>query len=522
MRIVVIFMLTMVFSWSTAQPQTVQGVVYADENKNGQRDPHEAGVAGVLVSNQRDVVQTDAQGKYMLPSMSRMIIFITKPSSYSLPLNENKQPLFFYIHQPQGSPNNLEYAGLKPTGPLPKSIDFALFKSDNAENFEAIIVGDPQPRDLTEVGYFRDDIISEMYGREAEFYIAHGDIAFDDLSIYNEYNQIVGKLGLPAYNVHGNHDMNYDVSHDSLATETFKRYFGPADYSFNYGKVHFVVLDNVRYNGWDEVKNINGGYTGYLNQRQLNWLKEDLENTPQDYLVVINTHIPIKSPLSDAASVNLTNRTELFTILEKRPHLLALSAHMHYIDHLELTEQQGWMGEATFYNINVGAGCGAWWSGPKDTRGIPESFCLDGAPNGFYIFSFSGNKFNYRYIPANIPEYKQMRVSSPVGMVSKDSLVGNKIQVNIYNADSAATVYCSIDNGPQQLMQQATMQDPFIVEYLKDSTQFPEWANEAISHKHMWTLPIPNNLNTGTHTLHFMATDSRSNSYRGFSIFNIQ
>ena len=252
-------MLWLSFTCLTVRPQTVEGVVYVDENKNGLQDSNETGVAGVLVSNQRDVVKTDSQGSYRLPAMSQMIIFITKPSGYSLPLNENHQPQFYYIHQPQGSPTNLKYPGIAPTGSLPKSVDFALYKSDNGAQFEAIIVGDPQPRDSMEVGYFRDDIVSEMYGRKAEFYMAHGDIAFDNLSIYEEYNQIVGKLGLPAYNVHGNHDMNYVVPHDSLATETFKRYFGPADYSFNYGKVHFVVLDNVRYYGWDSANDKNGG-----------------------------------------------------------------------------------------------------------------------------------------------------------------------------------------------------------------------------------------------------------------------
>ncbi len=216
MQTLVIFMLTVGFLGVEAQPQTMKGVVYLDENQNGLLDSHEAGVSGVLVSNQRDVVLTDAQGRYTLPAMSRMIIFITKPSGYSVPLNKNQQPRFFYIHQPQGSPKNLKYAGLEPTGPLPKSVDFALYKSDNTGKFNAIIVGDPQPRNSTEVGYFRDDIVSEMYGHKARFYMAHGDIAFDDLSIYKEYNQIVGKLGLPAYNVHGNHDMNLDVSHEDF------------------------------------------------------------------------------------------------------------------------------------------------------------------------------------------------------------------------------------------------------------------------------------------------------------------
>ena len=41
--------------------------------------------------------------------------------------------------------------------------------------------------------------------------------------------------------------MNYDVQADSLSDETFESYFGPASYSFNYGKVHFIVLDDIRY-----------------------------------------------------------------------------------------------------------------------------------------------------------------------------------------------------------------------------------------------------------------------------------
>ena len=97
-----------------------------------------------------------------------------------------------------------------------------------------------------------------------------------------------------------------------------------------------------------------------------------------------------------------------------------------------------------------------------------------------------------------------MHVSFPVGMVKIDSTIGKKILVNIYNADSAADVRCSVDSGPPQPMQQATMQDPFIVEYLKDPSQFPGWANEAIPHKHMWTLPMPKDLPPGTHTLRFM------------------
>ena len=504
-----------------AQAKTIKGVVFEDTNRNGRQDQNESGIPEVMVSNQREVVLTDKQGRYQLPLMSRTIIFITKPSGYAVPLNKNQQAKFFYIHQPQGSPEGLKYSGIKPTGPIPTSLDFPLYKAESTDQFDAIIVGDPQPRDIRELGYFRDDIVSEMINREASFYIAYGDIAFDDLSLYQEYNQIVGTLGIPAYNVHGNHDMNYDVPHDSLATETFKRHFGPADYSFNYGKVHFVVLDNVAYSGWNYETKSHGSYIGQLNEKQLTWIKNDLANTPEEYLVVINTHIPLKTTQSDAGSINTVNKEALFKILESRQHLLALSAHMHYIDHLTFTQQDGWMGNATFHNLNVGAGCGAWWSGPKDTRGIPVSYSLDGSPNGFYMFNFNGNNFNYHYVPANAPEHQQMRISFPNGNVVSDSLVNKSILVNIFNADPDAQVYCRLDNGVPLVMKQQYTQDPFIVEYLKDGDNFPDWSNRALTHQHMWAVPLPADLAPGTHSLKVKATDSKGNSYQGFTIFKV-
>ncbi len=45
----------------------------------------------------------------------------------------------------------------------------------------------------------------------------------------------------------GNHDMNYDAVADSLSDETFESNFGPANYAFNYGQAHFIVLDNILY-----------------------------------------------------------------------------------------------------------------------------------------------------------------------------------------------------------------------------------------------------------------------------------
>jgi hypothetical protein len=44
--------------------QVATGVVFHDRNRNGIRDAGEPGIPNVLVSNQREVVKTDAQGRY--------------------------------------------------------------------------------------------------------------------------------------------------------------------------------------------------------------------------------------------------------------------------------------------------------------------------------------------------------------------------------------------------------------------------------------------------------------------------
>lgn len=48
-------------------PAKIAGIVYHDANGNGKRDKRESGIAKVAVSNGRDVVLTDAKGRYELP-----------------------------------------------------------------------------------------------------------------------------------------------------------------------------------------------------------------------------------------------------------------------------------------------------------------------------------------------------------------------------------------------------------------------------------------------------------------------
>ena len=145
---------------------TVSGFVYENRSGGTRRAAGDPGIAGVLVSNGRDVVKTDAAGRYTLPIDEESIIFVIKPTGYAVPVDEQMLPRFYYIHQPAGSPQslNLRYRGIDPTGALPDSVDFALKKADEPQKFDVLLFTDPQPESAAEVDFIRDDVVAGLIG----------------------------------------------------------------------------------------------------------------------------------------------------------------------------------------------------------------------------------------------------------------------------------------------------------------------------------------------------------------------
>ena len=233
---------------ATTQSELARGFVFDDKNGNGKRDSDEPGIQDIRVSNGASIVKTDEAGQYEIPVDDDSIIFVIKPRDWATPLNQNHLPQFYYIHKPNGSPKNFRFAGVAPTGPLPKSIDFPLLRRVEPDKFRAIMFGDPQPKNVAEVEYMSHDVIEQIISEQAHgaaFGVTLGDIVFDDLSVMEPHNQSVALIGIPWYNVIGNHDLNLEAETDDQSDETFERIYGPAYYSFDYGPTHFMVLDDV-------------------------------------------------------------------------------------------------------------------------------------------------------------------------------------------------------------------------------------------------------------------------------------
>ena len=96
--------------------QVAKGFVYNDLNENGTKDSDESGIPGVFVSNGIDIVQTDDAGAYSISVSDDAIIFVIKPRNWMTPVNEHNLPRFFYLHKPNGYPDNYRFAGVEPTG----------------------------------------------------------------------------------------------------------------------------------------------------------------------------------------------------------------------------------------------------------------------------------------------------------------------------------------------------------------------------------------------------------------------
>lgn len=483
-----------------------RGIVYADLNKNNNRDRKEKGIARVPVSNGKDVVLTNAKGEYTLPVANDNIIFVIKPHNYNVPLNATNQPLFYYIHKPNGSPE-LKYAGVPPTGPLPASVDFPLIPAAEKDSFTVLVFGDPQPYSLEEVDYFHKGIVLELKGVQGvDFGISMGDLVGDNLDLHKPYIESVKDIGIPWHNVMGNHDENYDVKADSLSDETFERNFGPATYAFNHGKAHFIILDDILYPDPRDGK----GYWGGFRSDQLEFIKNDLSLVPKDRLVIMAFHIPI-SEIEGGDPFNDEDRMKLFELLKEYPYTLTLSAHTHFQSQDFFAAAEGWLQQNRHHHFNVGATCGDWYSGRLDANGVPVSTMRDGTPKGYAFLNINANQYTIDYKVAGQPADCQIGIFAPK-VVEQNRSTSASIYANYYMGSAYDTIFCRIDNGPWKAMQRVADYDPAYLHLLHEwdyAETLPDGRRPSnpVFCNHLWRTGIPTRLPVGEHVIEIKVTD---------------
>jgi 3',5'-cyclic AMP phosphodiesterase CpdA len=507
-----------------AEAAVVTGLVFEDRDGAGKPSAANPGLPGVLVSNGKEVAVTDADGRYSLPLPDEATIFVIKPAGYMPPLDPiTNLPRFYRLHQPEGSPIslNLEFAGIAPTGPLPASVDFALRGQEEPSAFEVVLFTDPQPETDVEVDYIREDIIQALAGTKAKFGLTSGDILFDDLSLYDRYNAIIGTIGLPWWNIGGNHDLNFEAPDRRYSRETFKRVFGPNYFAFFYAKTLFLMLDDVDYLGADKTRPHGAGkYEGRIDATQLDFIRNVLAHTPDDVLIVIAMHIPIVSYLDpENAFDRLNNREALFALFEGRRFTFSIAGHTHTTEHHYFDAADGWKGSEPHHHLIMTAVSGSWWSGPLDHRGVACADSRDGTPNGFHILSVDGNSYKTRFQPFKEPNARQVRLSvrshfhasereikyefrpcqlysSPI---ARASLGAATLVANVFDGGPNTKVTMRIGKRVAVDMTRATTPDPFVEDlFARNEAVKKPWVKAEPS-SHIWTAKLPVDLAAGAH-----------------------
>ena len=486
---------------------------------------------GIMVTNGRDVTLSGPDGEYQLPIGQNGIVSVVKPTGYAVPTQPlTNLPQFHYVHRPDGSPAHLNFAhpGVDPTGPLPASIDFVLKKRDEPTRFDALLFADPQPETDAEVDFIRDGIIPAVADAKAVFGITLGDIVGDDLSLFTRINSIIGTLGVPWYNVCGNHDLNYESPDDRWALETFVRTYGPSHYAFEYGGVLFIMLDNVVYQGSDPNEpGQMGSYHDRIDDLQLQFIANVLKHTPPDRLVVLGMHIPLKSRRDDQGrEIAVEDTAALLDLLGDRP-TVSFAGHTHMSEHRYIWREGA---SAPHHHQVLTTVCGSWWSGPFDRNGVAIADACDGSPNGYYVLSVDGAQCSTSFKPAHEARNRQVRTVLAEKLsdeyralmipklrkpsMRRDDVGRTELVVNVFDGGPRTKVTCRFSNGAEVELLRESRPDPFVAAvYAGNRSTVKPWV-QAERSSHVWAGELPTGLAPGAHVATVEATDEFGRTHR--------
>lgn len=361
-------------------------------------------VSGVVVSDGVEVTVTDEQGIYQLQSDKEWgYVFISVPAGYEVPA-EGVLPQFYKM--------------MKGDASTAERVDFSLTAVDGQDDYKVLVLGDMhlanRTGDLKQFMEFTSDLNAyrALHQQEKMYAIALGDMTWDLYWYSNSYalpeylNTINSQVkGLQIFHTIGNHDYDYKATNDRDAESRFMDYIAPTYYSFNLGKVHYVVLDDIDCSNYDGTTSRN--YEKRVSAEQLSWLAKDLSHVDKSVPLVVVMHAQVFYPSqTDGFKVDhdVLNTTQLLNVLDGyKVHFITGHTHMNY----NVTPDDAVTGGREVYEHNTGAICGSWWWSGYLTPGVHLS--PDGTPGGYAIWSVNGTDMEWMYKATGWTEDYQFR-----------------------------------------------------------------------------------------------------------------
>lgn len=410
------------------------------------------GVADVMVTDGYNCVVTGSDGSYSMElDGDARFVYITTPSGY-MPQVEKSVPQF-YMPVEQG---RTEYDFELVKNPVDDSRHVALVQADvqltsmqDLETYKGLL------KDVT-------DFAAGYRGKADVFGIDLGDMVGDTPSLFEPYVDVAAGMNMPVWRAIGNHDMTYGGRTYEYSYAKFESMFGPIYYSFNKGKVHYIVLNNNYYVNRDYQ------YIGYIDERTFRWMEKDLARVPSDNLVFVIMHIPgcLTKELKWNTLIpdETSNIAGLWELLKgRKAHLL--TGHTHFNWNVCFND--------SLMEHNTAAVCGIWWKAPV---------CMDGTPQGYGVYEVDGTDVKWVYKSMGYPVDYQLR-AYPVGASEE---CPTDIVANVWNWDEQWRVEW-LENG--KVMGEMTRYegfDPMAAEICADKERVEyEWIS-PIKTPHMF------------------------------------
>ena len=467
-------------------------------------------VPGVVVSDGVEVTVTNEQGIYQLQSDKEWgYVFISVPAGYEVPA-EGVLPQFYKM--------------MKGDASTAERVDFSLTAVDGQDDYKVLVLGDMhlanRTGDLKQFMEFTSDLNAyrALHQQEKMYAIALGDMTWDLYWYSNSYalpeylNTINSQVkGLQIFHTIGNHDYDYKATNDRDAESRFMDYIAPTYYSFNLGKVHYVVLDDIDCSNYDGTTSRD--YEKRVSAGQLSWLAKDLSHVDKSVPLVVVMHAQVFYPSqTDGFKVDhdVLNTTQLLNVLDGyKVHFITGHTHMNY----NVTPDDAVTGGREVYEHNTGAICGSWWWSGYLTPGVHLS--PDGTPGGYAIWSVNGTDMEWMYkatgwtedyqfrsydlnnVHFSLADVPQMPASVPAS-VKKEYMKyvdaypenqDNEVLINIWNWNPRWTLKVTDENGNTLTPEEVWAYDPLHVAAMSVKrfnsstlTSTPSFITEKFSH----------------------------------------
>lgn len=361
------------------------------------------GVENVVVSDGAEVTVTNEKGIYQLKSAKKWgYVFISVPSGYEVP-SVGVLPQF--------------HRALKNSADVVERADFKLEKVDGQDSYKIFMLGDMhlanRTGDLGQFAQFTSDLTDYMTRHKGEkmYALTLGDMTWDLYWYSNSYyfpqylNTVNSQIkNLQIFHTMGNHDNDFQTRSDYDAAVKYVDQICPTYYSFNIGKVHYVVMDDIDCSSYDGTESRN--YVMSLSAEQLDWLAKDLSHVAKTTPVVVAMHAQVFYPTTSGFKIDhdQVNTLRLFDILDGYT-VRFVTGHTHKL--FNVTPDAPIVDGHNFREYNSGSVCASWWWSGNLTPGIHIG--TDGTPGGYGIWDVTGTDFQCLYKSTGWPEEYQFR-----------------------------------------------------------------------------------------------------------------